>query len=249
MIERRWGRVLTIVSDAGRRGERKQVVYGAAKAAAMGFSRGLAAEVGRDGVTVNCIALGTMHHGAAGRGDRAAARARGEAGAQLPGRPDRAGRRPGAARGAALQRRGGVDHRPGVPGRRRLRVRRSDGRHRCRAAHRLHRARTRGRGTRPRSPRSSKAARHRRLRRARLHRGGPARRLDAAALRARPTTRGCSPADRSVIGYAYVWESQPDAELEADAFVLPEYAGRGLGGQLLDLIESRAPRASAPGGR
>ncbi|MGZ4797465.1 MAG: SDR family NAD(P)-dependent oxidoreductase [Acidimicrobiia bacterium] len=63
MIERRWGRVLTIVSDAGRKGERKQVVYGAAKAAAMGFSRGLAAEVGRDGVTVNCIALGTMNHG------------------------------------------------------------------------------------------------------------------------------------------------------------------------------------------
>ena len=63
MIERRWGRILTIVSDAGRRGERKQAVYGAAKAAAMGFSRGLAAEVGRDGVTVNCIALGTMRHG------------------------------------------------------------------------------------------------------------------------------------------------------------------------------------------
>jgi NAD(P)-dependent dehydrogenase (short-subunit alcohol dehydrogenase family) len=63
MIERGWGRVLTIVSDAGRRGERKQAVYGAAKAAAMGFARGLAAEVGRDGVTVNCIALGTMKHG------------------------------------------------------------------------------------------------------------------------------------------------------------------------------------------
>jgi NAD(P)-dependent dehydrogenase (short-subunit alcohol dehydrogenase family) len=63
MIERQWGRILTIVSDAGRRGERKQAVYGAAKAAAMGFSRGLAAEVGRAGVTVNCIALGTMHHG------------------------------------------------------------------------------------------------------------------------------------------------------------------------------------------
>jgi mycothiol synthase len=43
-----------------------------------------------------------------------------------------------------------------------------------------------------------------------------------------------------VIGYAYVWESQPDEELEADAFVLPEYSGRGLGGQLLDLIESRS---------
>lgn len=60
MIDRNWGRVLTIVSDAGRRGERKQVMYGAAKAAAMGFSRGLAAEVGRYGVTVNCISLGSM---------------------------------------------------------------------------------------------------------------------------------------------------------------------------------------------
>lgn len=63
MIERTWGRILVIVSDAGRRGERRQVVYGAAKAAAMGFARGLAAEVGRDGVTVNCIALGSMNHG------------------------------------------------------------------------------------------------------------------------------------------------------------------------------------------
>ncbi len=64
MLEKEWGRVLTIVSDAGRKGERKQAVYGAAKAAAMGFSRGLAAEVGRQGVTVNCLALGTMRHGA-----------------------------------------------------------------------------------------------------------------------------------------------------------------------------------------
>jgi mycothiol synthase len=43
-----------------------------------------------------------------------------------------------------------------------------------------------------------------------------------------------------IIGYAYVWESEPDLELSADAYVLPEYAGRGLGGQLLDLIEGRA---------
>jgi 2-hydroxycyclohexanecarboxyl-CoA dehydrogenase len=63
LIERGWGRILTIVSDAGRRGERKQVVYGAAKAAAMGFSRGLAAEVGQHGVTVNCLSLGTMKTG------------------------------------------------------------------------------------------------------------------------------------------------------------------------------------------
>ncbi len=43
-----------------------------------------------------------------------------------------------------------------------------------------------------------------------------------------------------IIGYAYVWEAQLDREIEADAFVLPEYSGRGLGSQLLDLIELRA---------
>jgi 3-oxoacyl-[acyl-carrier protein] reductase len=64
MVEQGWGRVITIVSDAGRRGERMQAIYGAAKAAAMGFSRCLATEVGRDHVTVNCVALGAMGTGA-----------------------------------------------------------------------------------------------------------------------------------------------------------------------------------------
>src|SRR3546814_14045181 len=41
-----WGRILTIVSDAGRTGEPGQVVYGAAKAAAMGLSRGIRVEGG-----------------------------------------------------------------------------------------------------------------------------------------------------------------------------------------------------------
>ena len=63
MVEQGWGRVVTIVSDAGRRGERFQVIYGAAKAGAMGFTRGLAAEVGPHGVTANCIALGAMKTG------------------------------------------------------------------------------------------------------------------------------------------------------------------------------------------
>jgi NAD(P)-dependent dehydrogenase (short-subunit alcohol dehydrogenase family) len=47
MVDAGWGRVVTIVSDAGRRGERYQAIYGAAKA----------------GVTANCIALGTMRTG------------------------------------------------------------------------------------------------------------------------------------------------------------------------------------------
>jgi 3-oxoacyl-[acyl-carrier protein] reductase len=63
MAERGWGRVVTIVSDAGRRAEKFQAIYGAAKAGAMGFTRGLAAEVGTRGVTVNCVALGTMRAG------------------------------------------------------------------------------------------------------------------------------------------------------------------------------------------
>ncbi len=63
MVDAGWGRVVTIVSDAGRRGERYQAIYGAAKAGAMGFTRGLAAEVSRYGVTANCVALGTMRAG------------------------------------------------------------------------------------------------------------------------------------------------------------------------------------------
>ena len=63
MVEQGWGRIVTIVSDAGRRGERFQAIYGAAKAGAMGFMRGVAAEVGAHGVTANCVALGTMKTG------------------------------------------------------------------------------------------------------------------------------------------------------------------------------------------
>jgi len=63
MVEAGWGRVVTIVSDAGRKGERLQAIYGSAKAGAMGFVRGLAAEVGQYGVTANCVALGTMRSG------------------------------------------------------------------------------------------------------------------------------------------------------------------------------------------
>jgi GNAT superfamily N-acetyltransferase len=43
-----------------------------------------------------------------------------------------------------------------------------------------------------------------------------------------------------VVGYAFVWEAQPGAEVEGDAFVLPEYHGRGLGTLLLELVEGRA---------
>lgn len=61
MVAQRWGRVVTVISDAGRVGEANLVVYGGAKAGAAGFSRGLAKAVGRYAVTVNCVALGAMN--------------------------------------------------------------------------------------------------------------------------------------------------------------------------------------------
>jgi NAD(P)-dependent dehydrogenase (short-subunit alcohol dehydrogenase family) len=63
MIETGSGRVVTILSDAARTGEPLMAAYSAAKAGAAGFSRSVAREVGRHGITVNCVALGTMRAG------------------------------------------------------------------------------------------------------------------------------------------------------------------------------------------
>ncbi len=61
MIERESGRVITIVSDTARVGEPFMAAYSAAKAGATGLIRSVAREVGRYGITANCIALGTMN--------------------------------------------------------------------------------------------------------------------------------------------------------------------------------------------
>jgi NAD(P)-dependent dehydrogenase (short-subunit alcohol dehydrogenase family) len=60
MIGSGWGRIVTVVSDAARTGEPLMAAYSAAKAGAAGFCRSVAREVARHGVTVNCVALGTM---------------------------------------------------------------------------------------------------------------------------------------------------------------------------------------------
>ncbi|MEH2613009.1 SDR family NAD(P)-dependent oxidoreductase [Bradyrhizobium sp. AZCC 1693] len=57
MLSRNAGRVITVISDAGRVGEPHLAVYSGAKAGAAGFMRGLAKAVGRHNVTANCIAL------------------------------------------------------------------------------------------------------------------------------------------------------------------------------------------------
>jgi 3-oxoacyl-[acyl-carrier protein] reductase len=55
-----YGRIVTVISDAGRVGEPMMAAYSAAKAGAAGFMRAVAREVGRDGITVNCVSLGTI---------------------------------------------------------------------------------------------------------------------------------------------------------------------------------------------
>ncbi|UTI66695.1 SDR family oxidoreductase [Paraconexibacter antarcticus] len=60
MVERGHGRVITVISDAGRVGEADLVVYSGAKAGAAGFMRGLAKSVAPHGVTANCVALGAV---------------------------------------------------------------------------------------------------------------------------------------------------------------------------------------------
>ncbi|WP_113703711.1 SDR family NAD(P)-dependent oxidoreductase [Nonomuraea lactucae] len=57
MIERRYGRIVTVISDAGRFGEAGRECYSAAKAGAAGFTRSLAASGGRYGITANCVSL------------------------------------------------------------------------------------------------------------------------------------------------------------------------------------------------
>lgn len=60
MIAAGWGRLVTIVSDAGRVGDVGGAAYSAAKAGAAGLTRAVARENGRHGITVNNISLGTM---------------------------------------------------------------------------------------------------------------------------------------------------------------------------------------------
>ncbi|MTV27717.1 SDR family oxidoreductase [Nitriliruptoraceae bacterium ZYF776] len=60
MVERNYGRIVTVISDAGRVGEPHLVVYSGAKAGAAGLMRGVAKAVGRYGITVNSVALAAI---------------------------------------------------------------------------------------------------------------------------------------------------------------------------------------------
>jgi NAD(P)-dependent dehydrogenase (short-subunit alcohol dehydrogenase family) len=58
MIERRYGKIVNLLSDAWKGGDRGLSVYGAAKAGISSFTRTLAFEIGRYGINVNAVSPG-----------------------------------------------------------------------------------------------------------------------------------------------------------------------------------------------
>ncbi len=58
MVERRWGRLVNVASDAGRVGSSLESVYSAAKGGLIAFTKTIAREVARHGVTANAICPG-----------------------------------------------------------------------------------------------------------------------------------------------------------------------------------------------
>ena len=60
MLQQRWGRIINISSVNGQKGAFGQCNYAAAKAGVHGFSKALALEVARHGITVNTVSPGYL---------------------------------------------------------------------------------------------------------------------------------------------------------------------------------------------
>jgi 2-hydroxycyclohexanecarboxyl-CoA dehydrogenase len=58
MIERRWGRLINIASDAGRVGSSLESIYSGAKGGLIAFTKTIARETARNGVTANSVCPG-----------------------------------------------------------------------------------------------------------------------------------------------------------------------------------------------
>lgn len=61
MTAQKYGRIVNLISDAGRIGEPYLTIYSAAKSGVAGFTKALAKELGRFNVTVNGVAPGVTH--------------------------------------------------------------------------------------------------------------------------------------------------------------------------------------------
>ena len=60
MIERKYGKIVNIASDAGRGGEYREVVYSACKGGVIAMSKSLTREVSRYGININCVCPGLI---------------------------------------------------------------------------------------------------------------------------------------------------------------------------------------------
>ena len=58
MVEKEWGRIINISSDAGLHGYPGETLYGASKAGLIGFAKSLAKEVAKKKITVNVVIPG-----------------------------------------------------------------------------------------------------------------------------------------------------------------------------------------------
>ena len=58
MIERKSGKIINVASDAGRVGSLGETVYSGTKGGVIGFTKGLAREMARFNVNVNCVCPG-----------------------------------------------------------------------------------------------------------------------------------------------------------------------------------------------
>lgn len=63
MIKQQAGRIINIASTLGTNGQIKQTEYTAAKAGVIGYTKSLAMELGRYGITVNCVSPGLVQRG------------------------------------------------------------------------------------------------------------------------------------------------------------------------------------------
>lgn len=60
MVERSYGKIVSVMSEAGRVGEARLAAYSGAKAAMLGFSKAIARELGKHRINVNVVALGAV---------------------------------------------------------------------------------------------------------------------------------------------------------------------------------------------